>query len=672
MAIASNGITQTSGPRADKGLSPASPQVSADQFTNNLYAWCFLFIIAVSAVVRLYNISVPSLWWDEILASSVAKHQISYIFDRSLHIDLYSPLFYLVVKLFQFIDSSDTMARLPYVIFGLIGIVCLYRVAMRIIGPESAIMAVAILAFNFDYLSMSRQVRPYVLIFILALLAFFYLCELCKTWKTSAAYKLLICLSLLAFLHLSNLLLLAAAGLMLFAVAVTTKDKRARQAFAVYCLGSLCLGAAMSPYILSGLQQKQWVDQTMTRWDLTVSLLREGGLLIFFDYRHWTQMAMATLAAIGFFDLRKKEPVYAWLALGMLLLPPLFLIAMKYQYRFFSFRHITFLLPVFVILAGRGLCFLVRPLGHAPLTAAAVFILGLTATLRLSQDRLYDEHSYMSGWKAVARSVAGAPARQAVFLMPDMPSITELNWYLDNFQTPSCLREPWVKPDDEVVELNFLDYRGLWDHGLWKNDQVLQVLPQWDEARDLAPPDAAVSGHGVSWEKFQHGRLLIWRIKRSPEQSIDKLPFSMAAALLPTDFYKNLWEARGVMLLPGERYAVIPSVNNRPGVLEYRFANAVPDCPQMFSLNCTASLLGPGNTLSVFYRFDDEPYRLAQTLNEPGENTVREFSFERRGPYHTFQVRFELTCGQQAPSFSGENLDTARLEDFSLKIARLP
>jgi hypothetical protein len=455
---------------------------------------------------------------------------------------------------------------------------------------------------------------------------------------------------------------------MLLISAITSRDNKTIKPLAVFCLGSLCLAAAVSPYILSGLKQQQWLDETMTRPDIAIGILKEGGLLVFFDYRRWTQMAMAMLAVVGFLDLRRKNPLNAWLALGMLLLPPLLLIAIKYQYRFFSYRHLTFLLPFFVLLAGRGLSFLARPIGYAPVVSVAVFLVGLTATMHLTMDRLYEEHSYMSGWKSVARSVAGVCTHAGVFLLPDMPAITELNWYLDTFQTPSVMRKPWVKPADSAVELNFLDYRGNWDYGLWKNDQVLAVLPKWDAAAALAPADSPSGGHGVSWEKFLQGKRLIWRIDRSPRWSIGTLPFSMRMDLLPTQFYKHLWEARGVMLLPGEKYAVIPSDKNSTGSLEYLFANMAPDGPQELTIRYTGRSLGPGNSLSVFYRFDEGPYIEAQLSNDPGEKIDQVIRLERRSRYQTFQVRFELHCAQLAPSFTGEDLDTIRLENFSLDI----
>ena len=121
------------------GNGPGSTgQVGIDPATSTALAWSLACIIIVSAGVRLYHLGVPSLWWDEILACSVARNSLSYIFDRSLHIDLYSPLFYLVVKCGQFVDMGDGVARLP---FGRLRSAWrrlrVYRLGAGLIGPRS-------------------------------------------------------------------------------------------------------------------------------------------------------------------------------------------------------------------------------------------------------------------------------------------------------------------------------------------------------------------------------------------------------------------------------------------------------------------------------------------------------------------------------------------------------
>ena len=333
---------------------------------------------------------------------------------------------------------------------------------------------------------------------------------------------------------------------------------------------------------------------------------------------------MAALAAVGFLDLRRKEPVFAWLALGMLVLPLLILVAMNYQYRYFSFRHLTFLLPAFMLLAGRGLFFLVRPISSNPVVAVLLFLLSLGLTLRLGEGRLFDEHSYMSGWKAVARSVAGAGAPGSPYLLPDIPSITELNWYLDAYQAPSSLRDQRIGPRGPGGRTQLSGLPG--GVGSWRVEERPGAGRHATLERKLRP-GASRRGKarpGRELGEISSGQAPGLPALNAPQSGvIADLPFSMSMDLKPTAFYRHLYQAQGVMLLPGKRFSVIASANDREGSLEYRFVNRVPDYPQIISLAFTASTQGPGNRLSVLYRFDSEPFQTAAFLDDPAAKAPR-------------------------------------------------
>lgn len=117
-----------------------------------------------------------SLWLDETSSFWIIKDGFGSAIDKSMHYFGQSPLYYLIMHfLYSLLGFSETIFRLPSLIFLIFSEVLIYKIAKRILGVQTALFAPLLLILNAQILFQSINMRPYTLALFFSLLSIYYL-----------------------------------------------------------------------------------------------------------------------------------------------------------------------------------------------------------------------------------------------------------------------------------------------------------------------------------------------------------------------------------------------------------------------------------------------------------------------------------------------------------------
>jgi len=132
-----------------------------------------LFIIALS--LRLYQLDVESIWIDE--GYTLYHDQQPSIFEVSkVSIKgIYLPFYHILLsKWILIFGISEYNARFLSVIFGFFSVIMIYLLGKLIFNRKVGVMAAIILALSSYHIYFSQEVRSYGLLFLLALISFYF------------------------------------------------------------------------------------------------------------------------------------------------------------------------------------------------------------------------------------------------------------------------------------------------------------------------------------------------------------------------------------------------------------------------------------------------------------------------------------------------------------------
>ncbi len=171
--------------------------IKSDKSRVHLY---FLAAITIAAFwLRLAHLGEPSLWWDEFITLGVAKldlwrliHVLSAVGASDIGAELFPPLYHALVKIPLAFGAGDALLRLPSVIFGTLTVPALYFLGKTLFSRNTGLFAAFFCAVSAYHMNYSRELRPYSLYFLLAVLsmAFFVRAFAGNRGRDWAAYVL--------------------------------------------------------------------------------------------------------------------------------------------------------------------------------------------------------------------------------------------------------------------------------------------------------------------------------------------------------------------------------------------------------------------------------------------------------------------------------------------------
>lgn len=181
-----------------------------------------LLIVLLAATLRLYALTLHSMWWDEMLCMFIANPKNAGSEISGLCKSLYHtapPAFYVVLNLWMKVFGyTDASARALVALFGIAGTGAMYLLGKELFNKSTALIAALITAINYWHLYYSLDVHYYSLLFLMSTLSFTYFTRLLKGYHLLNLILYVVCTWILIIVHHFSLLLPVAQGLIWFAL----------------------------------------------------------------------------------------------------------------------------------------------------------------------------------------------------------------------------------------------------------------------------------------------------------------------------------------------------------------------------------------------------------------------------------------------------------------------
>lgn len=156
--------------------------IPGEFISTNKYKFLIVLILLVSLLIRLYNISFGSLWYDELHSASLADPEWPFIETLKWYqpdcnlFDGTPPLFNLLLRFFSLIFGyNDFTIRLLPVFIGVFSIYVIYKLGQVLFNKNVGILAAAITSVSPFHIQFSLELRSYGLFMLFSMLSFLFL-----------------------------------------------------------------------------------------------------------------------------------------------------------------------------------------------------------------------------------------------------------------------------------------------------------------------------------------------------------------------------------------------------------------------------------------------------------------------------------------------------------------
>ncbi|MGH6981095.1 MAG: glycosyltransferase family 39 protein, partial [Stellaceae bacterium] len=127
-------------------------------------------VFAVGFAVRLYGIDFKPYWFDEIITLNRASLPVDELIRNSF-IHNHSPLYFLILSPLTRLGDSETLLRLPSVLFGALACPIAAMIAARIGGRAAGAATGLLVALSPAMVMFSQEARSYALVTLLIAVA---------------------------------------------------------------------------------------------------------------------------------------------------------------------------------------------------------------------------------------------------------------------------------------------------------------------------------------------------------------------------------------------------------------------------------------------------------------------------------------------------------------------
>lgn len=154
--------------------------------------YLLLLIILLGAVLRIYDLGGESIWLDEAYTIEISKQNpVEIIKDILTDNENHPPFYYSLMHYWMVLFGDSVFSvRFPSVIFGVLCIIAIYKMAKLLFDKNTALFSALILATSVMLIELSQEARSYSLLAFLSILSFYFFTKLLeqKSFGASALY----------------------------------------------------------------------------------------------------------------------------------------------------------------------------------------------------------------------------------------------------------------------------------------------------------------------------------------------------------------------------------------------------------------------------------------------------------------------------------------------------
>ncbi|HEX8922488.1 MAG TPA: glycosyltransferase family 39 protein [Pyrinomonadaceae bacterium] len=351
----------------------ANAQYLNDARISRLLLAALLFIIAVGASLRMYELDADSFWLDEASSIKFSHDSLSDIVETTAK-DVHPPLYYFALHYWmKLFGDSESSTRLLSALFGILCLPVIYKGASHLFDRTTGLLATGILALSRFHLEFSQEARMYSLLCLLSLLSIYFFIKLIEDRSRLALAGYILTSALMMYTHVYSFFILAAENLYLLTLLFAARDifklnwKR-------WLLAQITLVILFLPWLsvqaqqFSRVQQGFWIPKLppqlllytlkvyagSTQLAVILSLLI--ALALFAGWKGWSEKPAKESSSDESKQGRLRGRLKLYLLLLWLLCPILLpYIVSQFSSPIFLPKYTIAALPAFAILAARGL-----------------------------------------------------------------------------------------------------------------------------------------------------------------------------------------------------------------------------------------------------------------------------------------------------------------------------
>ncbi|MBN2482680.1 MAG: glycosyltransferase family 39 protein [Candidatus Omnitrophica bacterium] len=137
-------------------------------------------VLGVGAMLRFFRLDVKSVWFDEAQTLLQAEQGLKSIFT-TFSVGTHPPLYRLLMYWWKHLGSSDAFLRIPSVVFSIISIWLLYKLAELIFSKKIALLGAFFIAVSPFQIHYAQEIRMYSLLLLLSLGSIYFFQVFLKT-----------------------------------------------------------------------------------------------------------------------------------------------------------------------------------------------------------------------------------------------------------------------------------------------------------------------------------------------------------------------------------------------------------------------------------------------------------------------------------------------------------
>ena len=417
--------------------------VRIENWSRRWFIWIAFAIVMVSLGIRLWDLGHNSLWIDEIWTDSWMEASFGESLDLILENAVQPPLYFSIM--YPFPNDGENALRLPSALMGAGGVaLSIWLCAILYERRFFALLIGAMLAVNPYHIWLSRTARPYPLVFILSLLAFYFFLRLLQGRRTRSIWIGFVLSSMAAYLTHYFTVALPIAQYVMFGFVLRTHRRLFRQ----WMMAQTVAVVPVMIWIFLLTQQEVvsigvgWIptpalaDLPLTLWNMSIG---------YDGHWHWYALPGLVAAGIGLSvgvrasirNRRKDRTSFFWVV--TIVAPWMVAFVVSLFRPLYVDRYFVVFLPALLLTIAWGWCQL--PDKRVGIALAVVFlatnVMTVASTISNGRDEKEDwrgvasyiEQGYQAGDKILSETPVDLLAM--LYYVEDDDSL-EYSWLLDN------------------------------------------------------------------------------------------------------------------------------------------------------------------------------------------------------------------------------------------------
>ena len=243
----------------------------ANKIKNKSISIVLFCIVTLGFCLRLYHLSRPSLWLDEIITVCTIKGSLLETV-RNLFVSPNPPLYYVLMNLWvKFFGTSEFALRSPSLIFSFLSIIFIFKLTKELFNEKVGIVSALLLSIWPYSINYAQEARMYALLWLLGILSFLFFYRFSRDNKISDLFSYIIFTVLSVYTSYTGWIFIIIQNILFFSFFNAKQSKR-------WLLAQLIIILLYLPWIdklLYNLIQKtgvSWIPKTNNYFRYFVNL----------------------------------------------------------------------------------------------------------------------------------------------------------------------------------------------------------------------------------------------------------------------------------------------------------------------------------------------------------------------------------------------------------------